>query len=88
MTTLQFTRPWQVQEPQETYHTQQSPLITKQAKVMIAGYPPLKSDPGCGAWRHIPWINLRGFWLEQAGFTIGTTYTITAYEKQLVFTVD
>jgi len=32
--------------------------------------------------------NLRGIWLEQAGFTIGTTYIITAYDKQLIFTAD
>jgi len=32
---------------------------------------PLKTNPGVGAWRRIPWINLRGFWLEQAEFEIG-----------------
>jgi len=84
--TPQFTCPWQVQEPKETY--QPAPLITKRATVLTAVYPPLKSDPGSGAWRHIPWINLRGFWLEEAGFTIGTTYTITAYDKQLIFTAE
>ncbi|WP_017444181.1 SymE family type I addiction module toxin [Gayadomonas joobiniege] len=48
---------------------------------------PLKNDTGAGAWRKIPWINLRGFWLEQAGFEIGTPYTIEVYDKKLVFTV-
>jgi len=67
MATPQFTCLWQVQEPKETYHTQQVPLM---------------------AWRHIPWINLRGFWLEQAGFTIGTQYTITAYDKKMIFTAE
>ncbi|WP_353669636.1 SymE family type I addiction module toxin [Marinomonas sp. THO17] len=45
------------------------------------GHPPLKNDNGAGAWRKISWINLWGFWLEQAGFEIGTPYTITGYNK-------
>ncbi|MEM9103845.1 MAG: SymE family type I addiction module toxin [Pseudomonadota bacterium] len=52
------------------------------------GYPPLKNDNGTAAWRRIPWINLRGFWLEQAVFEIGTPYIIEVYDKELVFTVS
>ena len=59
---------------------------TWQAKVLSIGYPPLKSNPGSGAWRNVPWINLRGHWLEQAGFAIGTQYTIEVYHGKLVFT--
>ena len=59
---------------------------TRQAKVLTIGYPPLKTKPHTGAWRNVPWINLRGFWLEQAGFTIGMQYTIEVYDGKLVFT--
>ena len=79
---------WLVQEPTQTYQTDGNTLLaTKHATVQTTGYPPLKSDPGCGAWRKIPWLNHRGWWLEQAGFAIGTSYTIEAYDKKLVFTV-
>jgi hypothetical protein len=59
-----------------------------QAKVLSIGYPPLKSNPGSGAYRNVPWIKLRGHWLEQAGFAIGTPYTIEVYDGKLVFIVD
>lgn len=88
MTTDHSTCLWLVQEPTEPYQTDNMLLATKQATVQTTGYPPLKSNQGCGAWRKIPWINLRGFWLEQAGFEIGTQYTIEVYDKKLVFTVE
>lgn len=79
---------WQVQESSQAYLANSPSLKTKQATVMTSGYPPLKSDPSCGAWRQIPWINLRGHWLGKVGFEIGTPYTITAYNKQLLFTAE
>ena len=88
MATPQFTCLSQVQEPTQTYHTDNPPLTTKRATVLTAGYPPLKSNPGCGAWRNIPWINHRGFWLEQAGFNIGIPYIIEVFDKRLVFRVN
>ena len=78
----EFTCLWQIHEPKESYTTT---LSTRQAKVLSIGYPPLKSNPGSGAWRSVPWINLRGFWLEQAGVSIGTPYTIKVYNGKLVF---
>lgn len=84
MANAEFTCLWQIHEPKEHYAT----LSTRQAKVLATGYPPLKTNPGSGAYRHVPWINLRGFWLEQAGFSIGTPYTIEVYEGKLVFTAD
>lgn len=83
MTNEHSTCLWLVQEPSTPY------LLTKtrQVTVQSTGYPPLKNDNGAGAWRKIPWINLRGYWLEQAGFEIGTPYTIEVYDKKLVFTV-
>lgn len=83
MTNTDFTCPGQVQEPKGHDKT----IPTRQAKVLVTGYPPLKSNPGCGAWRNVPWINLRGHWLKQAGFAIGTPYTIEVYEGKLVFVV-
>ncbi len=77
-----------VQETTQTYQSTNSLLKTKRVTVQSTGYPPLKSDPGCGAWRRIPWINLRGFWLEQVGFEMGTPYTIEVYDKTLVFRVE
>ena len=88
MTTDHSTCLWQVQEPQEPYQTTSTPLATKRATIQTTNYPPLKSDPGCGAWRKIPWLNLRGHWLNEAGFAIGTPYTIAVYEKKLIFTAD
>ena len=55
---------------------------------MTNGYPPLKNDSCAGAWRKIPWINLRGHWLGQVGFEIGAPYTITTFDKQLIFTAE
>lgn len=78
---------WLVQEPNTHNQSTDSPPKTKQVTVQSTGYPPLKNDNGAGAWRKIPWINLRGFWLEQAGFEIGMPYTIEVYDKKLVFTV-
>ena len=77
---------WLVQEPSTPYKTINSPT-TKQVTVQSTAYPPLKANPGAGAWRRIPWINLRGFWLEEVGFEIGTRYTIEVYDKKLIFTV-
>lgn len=77
---------WLVQEPSTPYKTINSPT-TKQVTVQSTAYPPLKTNPGAGAWRRIPWINLRGFWLEEVGFEIGTQYTIEVHDKKLIFTV-
>ncbi len=45
---------------------------------------PIKSNPGSGAYRNVPWINLKGHRLEQAGFAVGTPYTIKVYDGKLV----
>ena len=64
------------------------PIHPRQAKVLIIGYPPLKANSGSGAYRNVPWINLKGHWLEQAGFAIGTPYTIKVYDGKLVFIAE
>ena len=63
-----------------------NPLLCKYATVQTAGYPPLTVDP-LGRWRSVPWINLRGFWLEEFGFRRGQLYGIEAYEQCLVLSV-
>ncbi|WP_082378969.1 SymE family type I addiction module toxin [Marinagarivorans algicola] len=76
-----------MQEPSTPYKPTDSPPTTRQVTVQSTGYPPLKTNPGAGAWRRIPWINLRGFWLEQAEFEIETQYTIEVYDRRLVFKI-
>lgn len=85
MTVNYSTCHWQVQEPRKPYQLEDFPIF-KNASIQSTGYPPLKNEKGSGAWRKIPWINLRGYWLEQAGFSIGTAYTIEVRHKQLIFT--
>ncbi|MEJ2418199.1 MAG: SymE family type I addiction module toxin [Exilibacterium sp.] len=87
MTNANSTCLYQVQEPVTSYKSVNSSTTTKHATVQYSTYPPLKNNPGAGAWRRIPWINLRGFWLEQAGFEIGTQYTIEVYDRRLVFKI-
>jgi hypothetical protein len=38
--------------------------------------------------RAVPWIQMKGHWLDQAGFTINTPVTIRVMEGCLVLTVD
>jgi len=42
----------------------------------------LKSNPSSGN-RTTPFILLKGIWLEQAGFTLGTTVSITIEDGRL-----
>ncbi len=72
----------QVAEPPSSYKT----CHPKMATVHVNGYPPLKGQAHQG-WRKIPWINLRGHWLLDAGFNIGDKYQITIKDKQLILTV-
>ncbi len=78
---------WQIQEPPTSYSSDDQQHFTIKVKVQSTGYPPLKSNPGLCGCRRIPWINLRGFWLEHAGFEIGVRYTIEVYDRRLVFRV-
>jgi hypothetical protein len=55
------------------------------ATVQTAIYPPLQNAAGIG--RRVPWLNLRGHWLAQAGFEIGTPYRIEVRNKKLVLVV-
>ena len=48
---------------------------------------PLKDNPG-GAGRPIPWIQLKGYWLQQAGFEIDTPLKVRVMPGCLVVTVE
>ena len=74
-------------EPEEPYQTHHALLTTKNATVQKQFYPALKNDH-YGSGRPIPWINLRGHWLAQAGFNIGSRYKIEVFENKLVLTVE
>ncbi len=47
----------------------------------------LKDNPR-GAGRPIPWIQLKGFWLQQAGFEINTPVKVRVMEGCLVLTTE
>lgn len=59
----------------------------RRATVHSNSYPPLADSNNCQSWRPIPWINLRGHWLEKAGFGIGVGYTVEVGDGVLVFRV-
>lgn len=47
----------------------------------------LKDDP-VGAGRPVPWIQLRGHWLKQAGFEINTPVKVRVMDGCLVLTAE
>lgn len=85
-----YRLPWvepAVQEPKQRYHTKTtSPLTVKEATVHTQFYPALKSSH-YRSDRPVPWINLKGHWLAQTGFKIGSRYKIEVFENKLVLTI-
>ncbi|MET0108588.1 MAG: SymE family type I addiction module toxin [Candidatus Thiodiazotropha sp.] len=47
----------------------------------------LKDDP-VGVGRPVPWIQMKGHWLDQAGFAIDTPVTVRVMEGCLVLTAE
>jgi hypothetical protein len=47
----------------------------------------LKDDPA-GAGRPVPWIQMKGHWLDQAGFAIDTPVTVRVMDGCLVLTAE
>jgi toxic protein SymE len=47
----------------------------------------LKDDPA-GAGRPVPWIQLKGHWLQQAGFEINTPVKVRVMDGCLVLTTQ
>jgi len=48
---------------------------------------PLKDNP-TGAGRPVPWIQMRGHWLQQSGFEIDTPVKIRVMDGCLVLTAE
>ena len=58
---------------------------TRQIKVTKTYYTPKKAKHGYGAANvQVPWIQMKGFWLQRAGFDINTPITIQVMEGCLV----
>ena len=51
---------------------------------------PVVSKPNTNStgFRIAPWIRLRGIWLQDAGFLIGQTVSVTVQHERIVITVD
>ncbi len=47
-----------------------------------------KDYPAHRGLRSVPWIQMRGYWLEQAGFTINTPIKIRVMDGCLVLTSE
>ena len=62
---------------------------TRQIKVCryYSDYQPKQAPPYAGT-PVVPWIRLKGKWLQQAGFDIDTPVTIEVKQGQLVLTAQ
>ena len=76
---------WQIKEPAIPYGDFQR---LKVATVQTQHYTNKTKDNPNAIGRPIPWINLCGKWLEQAGFTCGSRYQIDVYKNTLVLTIE
>jgi toxic protein SymE len=66
--------------------TQNTTCQERKIKVnQIAYLYKLKDDPA-GAGRPVPWIQLKGYWLQQAGFEINTPVKVRVMDGCLVLT--
>lgn len=65
------------------------PKTERFATIAADGYPPRKnpSDPRQN-WRPVPWLRLRGYWLQQAGFGIEQKIRIQVDLKRLIITAE
>jgi len=69
--------------------TQKSKICPQRCiKVTQAYYLYRLKDDLAGAGRPIPWIQLKGFWLQQAGFEINTPLKVRVMEGCLVITAE
>jgi hypothetical protein len=62
-------------------HTQSPGCVVKQIKVGEQYYPPLKQQ---NRSRVVPFLRLRGHWLQQLGFEQHSQVNITATQGELV----
>jgi toxic protein SymE len=70
--------------------TQANPVChIRQIKVTKTFYEyRLKDQPPNAAARPIPWVQLKGHWLQQAGFTIDTPVKVRVMEGCLVLIAE
>jgi hypothetical protein len=62
-----------------------TPCHTRQIKVTKTYYTPKKAKEAYGADNvPVPWIQIKGYWLQRAGFDINTPITIQVIEGCLV----
>ncbi len=47
----------------------------------------LKDDPK-GSGRPVPWIQIKGYWLKEAGFEIDMPVKIRVMDGYLILTID
>ena len=71
---------WVVHEPTPTY--QAHPAAIRTLKVR-AGHYDYQRMP-----KPVPWIYLKGYWLEQAGFSIGATVQVQVSSGRIVVTME
>ncbi|WNO08689.1 SymE family type I addiction module toxin [Teredinibacter sp. KSP-S5-2] len=80
----QTTTQRKISEPKDEYRTKQKESGSpKTEKVIYTQYPPIKTIT---RQRQVPVVYLQGYWLEQAGFTVGTYFTVEVIENSLVLT--
>lgn len=74
---------WVVREPVPDYKTTRN---TRTLKVTATHYDYSLKDHRIP--RPVPWIQLKGYWLEQAGFAIGTPLTVKVSKGKLVIVAE
>ena len=73
----------------KNHHKSPAPVRERFATIAADCYPPLKSDDSyCQPLRPIPWLRLRGHWLQQAGFGIDQKIRIKVEKNKLVITAE
>ena len=75
---------WVVREPTPTYRSKASSNL-RRIKVCAGYYGYFLSDHRIP--RPVPWIQLKGYWLEAAGFSIDTPLLVKVSEGKLVLTI-
>ena len=68
--------------------TQNKSSQERSIKVNQIHYMHQLKDDLSGAGRAVPWIQMKGYWLEQAGFEIDTPVKVRVMEGCLVLTTE
>ncbi len=72
------------------YHTPVRRLAKRERRIKVNQQhymTPLKNNPS-SAGRPVPWIQMKGHWLQQAGFEIDTPVKIRVMDGCLVLTAE